>query len=89
MNKEKSLPNTEFSVRKMLDDIREYAGREPAKTIAAAFGVGLLINLLPSRVVMGTLTVVGAAILRPALFSLGVAKAAELCCQKNLTLSNP
>lgn len=65
----------------MLDEIKELARREPAKAVAAAFGVGLLVNLLPTRVVAGTVTAVGAVLIRPVLLSLGVTKAMELCCQ--------
>ena len=71
----------EFSFQRMLDEIKELARREPAKAVAAAFGVGLLINLLPPRVLAGTVTAVGAVLIRPALLSLGVTKAMELCCQ--------
>lgn len=74
----------------MLDDLREFARREPATTAAAtAFGVGLLINLLPTRAVVGTVTAVGATLLRPALLSLGLIKAVELCCQKTPNHLNP
>jgi len=65
----------------MLDEVKDLARREPAKAVAAAFGVGLLVNLLPTRVVAGTVTAVGAVLIRPVLLSLGVAKAMELCCQ--------
>ena len=66
----------------MLGDIKDFAGREPVKAAAAAFGVGLLINLLPRRAVVGTASAVGAVLLRPLLLSLGATKAMELCCQK-------
>lgn len=79
------LPPTqppEFSFRRVLDEIKEQARREPAKAVAAAFGAGLLINLLPTRVVAGTVTAVAAVLIRPVLLSLGVTKAMELCCPK-------
>lgn len=63
----------------MLQEIKERARREPIKAVAAAFGVGLLINLLPTRVVAGTVTTVGAVLIRPVLLSLGFTKAMELC----------
>lgn len=66
----------------MLAAIKEFACREPAKAVAAAFGTGLLINLLPARLVVGTVTVVGATLMRPVLLSLGATKAMELCCQR-------
>ena len=74
-----------FSVRHMLWEIKDYASRKPATAVAAAFGVGLLINLLPARAVMGAVTIVGATLMRPVLLSLGATKAMELCCQKNST----
>ena len=70
-------------VQRMLADCKQFATREPVKAMSAAFGAGLLLNLLPTRWVVGTVTVLGATLLRPALLSLGVLKAAELCCQKN------
>lgn len=66
----------------MLSEMKEFASREPAMAVAAAFGVGLLINLLPTRVVVGTLTVLGATLMRPVLLTLGATKVMELCCQK-------
>ena len=67
-------------MRCMLQDIKSYTRREPTQAIALAVGVGLLINLVPTRVVAGTVSTVGAALLRPILMSLGVAKAIELTC---------
>jgi hypothetical protein len=73
----------------MLDRIKDFACREPAKAGAAAFGVGLLINFLPRRAVVGTVTVLGATLMRPALLSLGLMKAAELCCPHLKISSHP
>lgn len=66
----------------MMHEIRKFACREPAKAVAAALGLGLLVNLLPRRAVLGTATAAGALLLRPLLLSLGATKAMELCCQK-------
>lgn len=73
-------PAAGFSFQRMLDEIKERAQREPIMAVTAAFGAGLLINLLPTRVVAGTVTTVGAVLIRPVLLSLGVTKAMELCC---------
>lgn len=92
MNDVPPTPSTqpiEASVRQMLGDIKDFARREPAQAVAAAFGVGLLINLLPTRVMVGTVTTVGATLLRPVLLSLGIIKTIELCCQKNPTTLHP
>lgn len=67
-------------LRWMLQDIKSYARREPTQAIALAVGVGLLVNLVPTRVVAGTVSTVGAALLRPILISLGITKAIELTC---------
>jgi hypothetical protein len=73
--------------RSKLHDIKAFAQREPAQAVALAFGVGLLVNLLPTRVVAGTVSTVGAALLRPMLLSLGITKAIELTC--NVTPLTP
>lgn len=67
----------------MLGDLENFAHREPVTTMAAVVGAGLLINLLPTKVVVGTVTIMGALLIRPVLLSLGVTKAMELCCQKS------
>jgi hypothetical protein len=74
-------------MRSKLHDIKAFAQREPAQAVAVAFGVGLLVNLLPTRVVAGTVSTVGAALLRPMLISLGITKAIELTC--NVTPLTP
>ena len=67
-------------LRCKLQEMKAYARREPTQALAAALGVGLMVNLLPTRVVAGTVSTVGAAVLRPILISLGIAKAIELTC---------
>lgn len=81
MNEEPPVQPVVFCVRRMLGDLKQFARHEPGQAVAAAIGVGLLINLLPTRLVTGTVTVVGAMLVRPLLLSLGVTKAMELCCQ--------
>ncbi len=85
MNNDQLTPSGELFFRRLLGDIKEFACREPAKAAAAAFGVGLLINLLPTRAVVATTAAVGALLIRPVLLSLGATKAMELCCQKTST----
>lgn len=75
-----------FSLSRLLGDLKAFARREPAQTMAIAVGAGLLINLLPKRAVVGTATTLGIALLHPALLALGLTKAMELCCQNT---SNP
>ena len=74
-------------MRSKLHDNKAFAQREPAQAVAVAFGVGLLVNLLPTRVVAGTVSTGGAALLRPMLLSLGITKAIELTC--NVTPLTP
>jgi hypothetical protein len=71
-----------FSLQFIQSEIRDYARRKPAQAIATAFGVGLLMHLIPTRVMVGAATGLGAMLVRPVLLSLGAAKAFELC--KNL-----
>lgn len=85
MNHEPPVPCVESFLRRKLSDLKQFAQREPGKAVAAAIGVGLIINLLPTRLVAGTTTMVATAMVRPFLLSLGVTKAMELCCQKNST----
>jgi hypothetical protein len=70
-----------FSLRQFLGDLQTFARREPAQAMAVALGAGLLVNLLPKRAVVGTVTLLGAAVLHPTLIALGLTKALELCCQ--------
>lgn len=67
-------------LRGRLRDLKAYAHQQPVQAVATAFGVGLLVNLLPTRVVAGTVSTIGAAVLRPVLISLGITKAIELTC---------
>ena len=83
MNPEQPVQPVEFCLRRTLVDIKAFAQREPGQAVAAAIGAGLLINLLPTRLVIGTVTVMGALLVRPVLLSLGVTKAMELCCQNS------
>lgn len=70
----------------MIADIKAFAQREPGQTVAMAVGAGLLLNMLPPRVVVGAATFIGGMLVRPVLLSLGVTKALELCCHKSSTL---
>jgi hypothetical protein len=85
MNDQPSAPEDgagEAPVQRLLHSAEEFARRDPAKALAAAFGAGLLLNLVPSRVIVGTVTAVAVPFLRPALLSLGLLKAFELCCKE-------
>lgn len=81
MNHEPQSQTLQCCVQSVLGECRQFARREPVKTLATAFGAGLLLNLFPTRWVVETVTVLGAVLLRPTLLSLGVIKAVELCIQ--------
>lgn len=79
MNSYPSTLPAEDPARRLLSSLREFARREPTKAAAAAFAAGVIINLLPRKAVASAAAAVGATLLRPALLSLGVVKAVELC----------
>ncbi len=85
MNHEKPFQPAEACMRRTLADIKAFAQREPGQAVAAAVGVGLLINLLPMRLLVGAATVVGGTLVRPVLLTLGLTKVMELCCQNTTT----
>lgn len=76
-----SSDNPSHLLRNRLQDLKAYAHHQPLQAVAAAFGVGLLINLLPARAVAGTVSMLGGALLKPVLISLGITKAIELTCR--------
>lgn len=78
-------PTASFCARRMMSDLKAFARKEPLAAAGAALGFGLLLNLLPTRALVGATSVVGGMIVRPLLLSLGVAKALELCCQQTAT----
>lgn len=64
------------------------AHKDPAKAVAAAVGVGVLLNVLPTRFLVASATAVTLTMLRPALLTLGLIKAFELVSQSNRNTSN-
>lgn len=82
MNEEPFTPpdaTAESNLSGLLQKAEDYARREPAKAAAAAFGAGLLLNVIPPRLIIGTVAAVTVPFVRPALFALGLLKAFELC----------
>lgn len=69
-------------LQKFLMDVREFTRAEPVATVAAVCAVGLLVKLVPRSWIVGTVGVVGTALIRPALLSLGMTKAMELYLQR-------
>lgn len=68
---------------RFMDEAEHVARTEPAKAMAAAVGAGLLLNVLPTRFLVASATAVTLTLLRPALLTLGVIKAFELCSAKH------
>ena len=90
MNADQTAPpataeTTESSIHRLVREAEEFARKEPAKAVATAFGAGLLLNLLPTRVIVGTITAVAVPFMRPALLALGLIKACEMCCTDSKT----
>lgn len=77
------------SLDRLLGDLRSFVHREPVQSMAMAVGAGFLLNLLPKRVVAGAVAGLGAVVLPPALIALGLAKALELCCQRQCGSETP
>lgn len=69
----------EHFVQHLVNDAETLARNEPAKAMAVAMGVGIVLNVLPTRFLVASVTAVTLTLLRPTLLTLGVVKAFELC----------
>lgn len=76
-----------MSARRVIEQAGDFVRREPGKAVAAAFGVGLALKLLPTRFVGRAAGMLVARVLPPTLLALGVSKAFELCCEHQPTES--
>ena len=66
-----------------LNQAETFARREPTKAVVSAVGAGFLLNLLPTRAILGAVAAVVFAVARPALLFLGMLKFWEICpCKK-------
>jgi hypothetical protein len=65
-------------VGRALTDMESLVRRDPAKAVLAAVGVGVALNVLPTRFLVASVTGVALTMLRPALLTLGVIKGLEL-----------
>lgn len=79
MNTENTPKPAEHLVQRLVNDAETMAQNEPVKAMAAAAGVGLALHVLPTRFLVASVTAVTLTLLRPALLTLGVVKALELC----------
>lgn len=62
-----------------LNSADEYARREPTKAVVSAFGIGVLLNMLPLAAIAASLVRAATLLVRPGLLFLGLIKAAEYC----------
>ena len=65
-------------IHDILHEAETMARREPAKAVAVAFGIGLLFHVLPKRFIVSAATSTALTLLKPALLTFGIMKAAEL-----------
>lgn len=75
--------------RRFLDDVEDFARKDPVAASAAAFGIGLLLTVMPTRAVFGTAAALSATFVRPTLLTLGLIKGLEICCSKNSSGAEP
>lgn len=78
MSAETPAKPLEDFVRDILHKAETMAREEPAKAVAVAFGIGLLFHVLPKRFLVSTATTAAVTLLKPALLTFGIVKAAEL-----------
>lgn len=83
MNHPESPHPAELCIQRALEKTEDYVRREPAMAVAAAFGAGLLLKLLPTRAVARPIATVVVKLLPPTLLGLGLLKAFELCCENS------
>lgn len=83
MNTETIPKPAEHLATRVVHEAETLARNEPAKAVAAAVGAGLLLNLVPTRFLVASATAVTLTMLRPALLTLGVLKAFELCSSQS------
>lgn len=80
MNDNPAPHAAETSICRVIEQTEDFVRREPGKAVAAAFGVGLALRLLPPRLMGRAAGTLLARVLPPTLLALGVLKAFELCC---------
>ena len=73
-----------FAIEEYTHRAEDFARREPEKAIASAFGVGVLLNVLPLGAIASVAVSASFALVRPALLFLGLLKAVEFCSAKKL-----
>ncbi len=61
----------------------DFARREPTRAVISAFGLGVLLNFLPLRLIVSAIIGVFLLLLRPALLFLGLMKLTECVRSEN------
>lgn len=64
---------------RIADCANDYARREPSKAVAAAFGLGMCLTMLPIGAIAAAAVGIAFTLVRPLLLFLGLVKACELC----------
>ncbi|OYW75937.1 MAG: hypothetical protein B7Z37_11090 [Verrucomicrobia bacterium 12-59-8] len=82
MNPQKPPHAAELSLHQTLKRVEDYVRQEPTKAVVVALGTGLVLNLLPTRLLAGVSASIATRLLPPVLLGLGVLKAFEICCEK-------
>ena len=86
MNGDAPTKPIEQLATRLMDEMESFARRDPSKAAMVALGMGLALHALPTRAVVAGVTAVSLTLLRPALLTLGVIKAFELCRSQNLRI---
>jgi hypothetical protein len=85
MHRPASSRNAESSRRPILESVEVFLRREPAKAAAAAFGVGLALQMIPPRPVCKAAANVTVRLLPSALLALGLLQSLKLWHGRNQT----
>ena len=86
MNGDSPTQPLEQLAKRVLDDLETMAQREPAKAALVALGVGVALQVLPTRALVSGLGTVGVALLRPIVLALGLVKILELTRSQTLRI---
>jgi uncharacterized protein YacL len=72
----------EQCVQRAFQQTEDYVRREPVSAIIIAFGAGLLLQILPARIIARPISTLAVKVLPTMLLGLGVLKAFEVCSQQ-------
>lgn len=72
----------EQCLQRAFQQTEDYVRREPVSAVIMAFGAGLLLKVLPARIIARPLSTLAVKVLPTMLLGLGVLKAFEVCSQQ-------